>query len=62
VKDALLLVTESLQRFYTASEAERWLTAPHQMLNGERAMDMIDTGRTDEVLKVIERLEDGVFL
>jgi uncharacterized protein (DUF2384 family) len=62
VADDMKLVTALLRRFYTASEAERWLIAPFPLLNGRRAIDLIEAGRTGEVIKVIERLEEGVFL
>jgi hypothetical protein len=31
-------------------------------LNNERAIDLINEGRTEEVLAVIERLDAGVYL
>jgi len=36
-------------------------TPAHPMLNGERAIDLINKGRTEEVLAVIESLDPGAF-
>lgn len=55
-------VVGRLQDFYEASEIRTWLYAIHPQLNGERAIDLIHEGRTVDVLKVIDRLENEVFL
>ena len=55
-------VVGRLQDFYEASEIRTWLYAIHPQLNGERALDLIHEGRTVDVLKVIDRLENEVFL
>jgi transcriptional regulator with XRE-family HTH domain len=58
----LRYVVERLSDFYTADEARLWLHAKHPLLNGERAIDLIAQDRTEEVLAVIDRLDDGAFL
>lgn len=45
-----------LSEFYTPDETRVWLYSRNALLNGERAMDLIHEGRTEEVLVVIERL------
>jgi uncharacterized protein (DUF2384 family) len=55
-------VVGRLQEFYSASEIRIWLYALHPQLNSERAIDLIHDSRTVEVLKVIDRLENEVFL
>ena len=55
-------VVGRLKDFYEASEIRTWLYAIHPQLNGERAIDLIHEGRTVDVLKVIDRLENEVFL
>ena len=55
-------VAERLSDFYAPDEARLWLHAPHPLLNGERAIDLINAGRTSEVLEVIEQLDSGVYL
>ena len=58
----LRYVVERLTDFYTADEARLWLHARHPALANERAIDLIRSGRTQEVLAVIERLDAGVYL
>lgn len=55
-------VVGRLQDFYSAQEIRLWLYARHPQLNGERAIDLIHDNRTVDVLKVIDRLENEVFL
>jgi len=58
----LRYVVERLSEFYTPEETRLWLHARHPLLNGERAIDLINNNRTEQVLAVIERLEAGAFL
>ena len=52
----LRYVVDSLHEFYTPDETRTWLYSRNALLNGERAMDLIHEGRTEEVLVAIERL------
>jgi transcriptional regulator with XRE-family HTH domain len=58
----LRYVVDRLSDFYTPEETRLWLHARHRLLKGERAIDLINAGRTEEVLAVIERLEAGAYL
>ncbi len=58
----LRYVVDRLGDFYTADETRLWLHARHPLLNGERAIDLITTDRTQEVLAVIERLDAGAYV
>lgn len=55
-------VAERLSDFYTPEEARIWLHSAHPLLNGERAIDLVNDGRTGEVLEVIEQLDSGAYL
>lgn len=55
-------VAERLSDFYEPDEARLWLQTGHPQLNGERPYDLINDGRTADVLEVIDRLESGVYL
>ncbi|HUN38761.1 MAG TPA: hypothetical protein VMU81_00580 [Acetobacteraceae bacterium] len=57
----LRYVVDRLSDFYTPDETRIWLHAAHPMLDGERAIDLINAGRTEEVLAVIETLETGAY-
>ena len=52
----LRYIVDCLSEFYTPEETRVWLYSRNALLNGERAMDLIHQGRTEEVLVVIERL------
>ena len=58
----LRYVVDRLVDFYTPDETRLWLHARHPLLNGERAIDLINQNRTEEVLAVIERLDAGAYL
>src|SRR2546421_1614001 len=58
----LRYVVERLRDFYTPDETRLWLHARHPLLNGERAIDLINEGRTEGVLAVIERLDSGAYI
>ena len=53
----LRYVVDRLADFYTPDESRLWLHARHPMLGNMRAIDLINNGRTEEVLAVIEALE-----
>lgn len=55
-------VAERLSDFYEPDEARIWLQSPHPQLDGSRPYDLINQGRTGEVLEIIERLDSGVYL
>lgn len=58
----LRYVVDRLSDFYTPDETRLWLHARHPLLNGKRAIDLINEGRTEDVLAVIERLEFGAYV
>lgn len=50
-------VVNRLRDSYTRDETRLWLYARHPQLSGERAIDLVASGRAEEVLTVIERLD-----
>lgn len=58
----LYYVVGRLQEYYSPDEIRSWLNARHPQLNGERAIDLIHDDRTIEVLKVLDRLDNEVYL
>ena len=57
----LRYVVDRLSDVYTPDETRLWLHAIHPMLHNERAIDLINNGRTQEVLGVIESLDSGAY-
>jgi transcriptional regulator with XRE-family HTH domain len=64
-RDSLLrlewLVTE-LAELYSPEEARLWLFSPHKRLSGERPVDLITRGQTEDVLRIIAQLKDGAYV
>lgn len=58
----LRYVVDRLSDYYTGDEARLWLHAKHPQLGMERAIDLINSNRTEEVLAVIEQLDAGAYL
>ncbi len=57
----LRYVVDRLAEFYSPEETRIWLYSKHQLLNGERAIDLIHAGRAEEVLAVIQSLDEGTY-
>ena len=57
----LRYVVDRLAEFYTPEETRLWLYSKHRLLEGERAIDLINQGQADKVLAVIESLDEGTF-
>lgn len=57
----LRYVVDRLSDVYSADETRIWLYSKHQLLNGRRAIDLINEGSADEVLGVIASLDEGAY-
>jgi transcriptional regulator with XRE-family HTH domain len=57
----LRYVVDRLAEFYSPEETRLWLHTGHPMLGGARAIDLINAGRTQEVLAAIEALDSGAY-
>ncbi|MCB1885090.1 MAG: GNAT family N-acetyltransferase [Geminicoccaceae bacterium] len=59
---ALASVVDRPNDFYAPDEVRAWLHAPHPRLGGERAVDLIDAGRVEEVPAIVGGLDAGAYL
>jgi len=57
----LRYIVDRLSEFYTPQETRLWLYSKHRLLEGQRAIDLINRGQADRVLAVIESLGEGTF-
>jgi transcriptional regulator with XRE-family HTH domain len=57
----LRYVVDRLAEFYTPEETRLWLYSKHRLLEGQRAIDLINQCQADKVLSVIESLDEGTF-
>lgn len=55
-------VVLQLAEFYGPDEARLWLYRPHRLMAGLSPAELIGTGRTDEVLRVIDQLKSGAYV
>jgi transcriptional regulator with XRE-family HTH domain len=55
-------VVGRLRDYYTADEIRAWLYARHPQLGGSRAIDLINQNRSEDVLRVLDRLDADVYL
>ena len=58
----LYYIVGRLEEYYSAEEIRVWLYARHPQLDGARAIDLINKGRSEEVLRVLDRLDAEVYL
>jgi transcriptional regulator with XRE-family HTH domain len=58
----LHFVVSRLREYYNADEIRTWLYARHPQLAGERAIDLINQNRSEDVLRVLDRLDAEVYL
>ncbi len=55
-------VVGRLREYYAADEIRTWLYARHPQLAGARAIDLINQNRSEDVLRVLDRLDADVYL
>jgi hypothetical protein len=55
-------VVDQLADLYEPDEARLWLFARQKLLNGEIPAQLIRQHRTDEVIKIIRQLLEGVYV
>lgn len=54
-------VVDRLTQLYDPEETRLWLHAKQKLLHGERAIELIHAGRTDEVLTIIKTVTEGSY-
>ena len=57
----LRYIVDRLSEFYTPEETRLWLYLRHRLLEGARAIDLINQGQADKVLSVLESLDEGTY-
>ena len=55
-------IVDQLSDFYEPQDARLWLFARQKLLEGEIPADLIQQGRTEEVIRMLDQLRDGVYL
>ncbi|MCT7376006.1 MbcA/ParS/Xre antitoxin family protein [Chelativorans salis] len=55
-------IVDQLGDFYEPNDARRWIFARQRFLDGESPADLIRVGRIDDVLSLVQKMRDGVYL
>jgi hypothetical protein len=58
----LEFIVQKLKDLYSPDEARLWVFSRHKAFNGERPADLIQQGRTQEVLRAIDQLIEGAYI
>lgn len=58
----LYYVVDRLREYYTADEIRTWLYARHPQLDGARAIDRINQNKSEDVLRILDRLDSEVYV
>lgn len=55
-------IVDQLADFYDPEEISLWLISRQKLLDGEAPAILIQEGRADEVIRIIEQLRQGAFV
>lgn len=59
---ALEYIIDQLADFYEPNEARQWIFAPQKLLGGTSPAELIQSGRIDEVMRLVNQLREAVHL
>lgn len=54
-------IVDQLSDFYEPQDARLWIFSRQRLLNGATPAELIQSGRIDDVISIIDQLRDGVF-
>jgi transcriptional regulator with XRE-family HTH domain len=57
---ALEYIIDQLADFYEPNEARQWIFAPQKLLSGVSPAELIQSGRIDEVMRLVNQLREAV--
>lgn len=58
----LHFIVQRLSEYYSADEVRTWLYARHPQLEGRRAIELINQNQSEDVLRILDRLDADVYL
>jgi uncharacterized protein (DUF2384 family) len=58
----LHFIVQRLTEYYSSDEIRTWLYARHPQLDGKRAIDLINQNRSEDILRILDRLDSDVYL
>ncbi len=57
---ALEYIVDQLADFYEPNEARQWIFAPQKLLSGTSPAELIQSGRIDEVMRLVNQMREAV--
>ncbi len=58
----LEFIVDQLADFYEPDEARQWIFARQKLLGGVSPAELIQSGKIDKVLRLVNQLRDGVHI
>lgn len=55
-------IIDQLSDFYEPAEARLWIFSRQKLLSGASPAELINAGRIDEVLRLVNQLRDSVYM
>lgn len=55
-------IVDEISDFYEPQDARLWLISRQKLLDGAVPAELIQEGRTEEVIQMIDQLRDGVYI
>lgn len=55
-------IVDQLSDLYEPNEARQWLFSPQKLLQGSSPAALIQSGKIDEVMKLVNQLRDAIFM
>lgn len=55
-------IVDQLSGLYAPDEARQWMFAPQRLLNGDTPARLIQSGRMEEVMRLVGQLRDAVHM
>lgn len=55
-------IVDMLSDIYDRDEVKLWLMSKQKLLGGQIPLDLIQAGKTDEVIAIVDQIRDGVFV
>jgi len=53
---------DQLGDFYGSNEARQWLFSPQKLLQGHSPAELIQSGKIEDVRRLVNQLRDAVYL
>ena len=60
--EKLQQLSNRLDRLYTGAELVIWLFSPQQLLGDRAPATMIERGEFDEINRLLDQIDEGVYL